>query len=404
MKLHTKKIIILFITCFIFFLGGCGGNNTTLPMTSDGVVDVESGSNRLDELRKQKKEDAAEKAAEAEAAAAEAEAAEARRQEERDSITKNDALLDAIVGEWGFVAPRWVGTVPAGFTSTKDPMMRFYLFSETGIYGEYKTYNDNGKISPLKRSGQFALDEQNNTIYLFDDEYDGETELRYVFKDGNLEMYGGFEAFGTYEEDYETELFKADWESVWSGIGQKNVDFIEELVNDNPDYVPDFYKQSKNITTNTELSNALVGQWGTVTPAWMEDTGYGTYYLRPAMFCYKFFEDGKVVLTYTAPDEDGTQEMEGVYYWDEAKKLIMLSFNDDSTEFSYSYNTGTFKLYGGFFDGNLFSQEGLIELFKADWSDVCSNISEMEREKRDDYLKDYLKKHPEYKSEFFSRN
>lgn len=316
------------------------------------------------------------------------------------------ALLDEIVGEWGFVAPRWAGMVPAGFTKTEDPFIRFYVFTENGTVRENITYIEYGKIRPLSYDGRFTIDEKNNTIYLAFEDKSSSTELRYVFEDGKLQMFGGFYATLGYEEDYKTEIFKANWYDLWEGIGLEDTDFIQAVADNNPAYVPDFFKQSENVTDNAELSDALVGQWGTVTPTWYEEVGLygGTYKRRPSLFCYNFTEDGKVILTYTAADEDGIQKVDGVYYWNEENNTITLSFNADDTDFSYSFDDGTFKLYGSFFSKLFFTQEGLIEFFKADWTDVCADIADMGRNKRDDYLKAYLSEHPEYKSDFFSNN
>lgn len=392
-----RKTIIVFLAslCLVFSLLGCSGNNATNPVVSD----VESSIDRLDELRKEKEKSIAQENAERDAEKAQQQAEEERRQEIRDSITKNGELLDEIVGEWGFVAPRW-----AGSTSVLDPKIRFYIFAESGDVSAHSTYAEYGRIRPLISRGQYAIDEENSTIIIIFDELSSETELRYEFKDGHLDMYGGFYGANKYSDDNKTELFKANWSDLWSGIGQKDTSFIQEIADENPELVPDFFKQSKNTTDDTELSNALVGQWGTITPTWMEDRGHGTYKCRPALFCYDFSADGKVTLTCTTPAEDGTQTLHGVYCWDEENNTITLSFDADTVDFSYSFENGRFKLYGGFFNGKSFTQDGLIELFKKDWTEECTEIATMSRKKLDEHLRDYLNEHPEYKSDFFSNN
>lgn len=403
-----KKVLsLILVLVMCLSLCACGGDKTAeIFEGTDSAEESENSTNRLDSLRQQKADDIAkeeaEKAAEREKEAANEAAEEARRQEIRNSITENEALLDEIVGEWGFVSPLWAGETPDGYKTAVEPEICFFIFSEYGTVARYRARADTkGGIIVLDDSGQFALDENNNTLYIILDDKNQEIELRYEYKDEILKMYSGFYADASYSEAYKTELFKANWGDLLAGIGRQEIDFIQAVADENPQFVPDFFKQSKDATNNTQLSDALVGQWGTATPTWMENG----YKCRPQVFCYDFTKDGKVTLTYTASGEDGTQEMSGVYYWNERENTITLSFIKDSAKFSYSLDNDTFVLMGGYYNGvwSRFSQEGAIEFFKADWSTVFTEISNMNRERLDDYIYEFLKEHPEYKADFFSK-
>lgn len=399
-----KALALLVALVLCLSLCACGSDKTV--ERSEGTSSSEASkpsTNRLDSLRQQKSDDIAKEEAEkaSERESNDEAAKEARRQEIRNSITKNGALLDEIVGEWGFVSPLWAGEMPAGHKTAVNPKICFFIFSEYGTADRYRALDDtNGGIIVLDDSGQFALDENNNTLYIILDDKDQEIELRYEYKDGILKMYSGFYADASYSEAYKTELFKANWGDLLSGIRKKDIHFIQAVADENPQFVPDFFKQSKEVTNNTQLSNALVGQWGTATPKWMED-GYNC---RPQVFCYDFTKDGKVTLTYTTPKDDGTQKMEGVYYWNEEENTITLSFIKGSTKFSYFLDGDAFVLMGGYYNDvwPKFSQEGAIEFFKADWSAVCTEISNMNRKRLDDYIKEFIKEHPEYKADFFT--
>ena len=309
-----------------------------------------------------------------------------------------------LLGIGGFVSPAWVGKNPAGSVSNMDPEINFYTFNENGSVVRRDTYISNGNVTLIENSGNYALDEANNILYIiYDDTDKTETEIHYEFDGSTLKMYGGWYGCGVYNDSFKTEIFKANWQDLMVGIGRQNVDYINNLAKDNPDLVPDFFTKNKE---NSEITSKLVGEWGLLGAATWYEESYGTYKCRPSVYVVEFLEDGKLIFSYTKPDEDGISIVEGTYYVNENNKKIQIGFGTeelDDTELVYENQDNELVIYMGFYHQGRFNEDIKLKLTKDDWSALLEGIDELSLEKRDGFINSLIENNPDYVPSYYRK-
>ena len=141
-----KRIIALLLALtMIIALCACGGNSeekATVETTSD------NSTSRLEKLMEAEKEKQAKAEAEKQKQEEESKAEEERQEEERKrlraEVTTNDELLDALVGEWGYLVPSY----PAVSGRISDACLSYLYFGEYGggtMMLAYDDVNDGNK-------------------------------------------------------------------------------------------------------------------------------------------------------------------------------------------------------------------------------------------------------------------
>lgn len=284
----SKNILRVFaVALMIFLLCGCGGvshaanNEETIDTANTSVNDsdnnvaaqsTESNSNsRLDQLMNQANDNnaavEAEKQRQEEERKAEEERQEEYRKQARAEITSNDALLDALIGEWGFILPK--------FTNKNNvevqPKLVCLYFSEYGGGSiTQATDRDGGlqggeayKYDPV--SFEYAIDETNNKLYIFYDKQGNDSnltetliqELQFAFENGELLIRGPIATYysGAWGEDYFDYYYKADWDYIWNEmLKQKSVNMVADKY---PQYQPVNYIASRK----PNLDNMQPGQY-----------------------------------------------------------------------------------------------------------------------------------------------
>lgn len=221
------SVILLMSIC------ACGNTSTADSLQSSN----QSSNSRLNQMRNAAKEhnDSIDAQEQAEAAKkrADEERDENNRQKARAAITVNDELLDALVGEWGFIIPNTINEE----SGRKYPARLFFLnFGELGSgTGFFATdsYWGTGKLDYTSyQDFEFAIDEQNYQIAVFyyaNSENDSnpklcEIDFDYSFDNGELTL-SGVPAYFTVDNKsnpFTVEYFKADWEAIWDDIHTYN--------------------------------------------------------------------------------------------------------------------------------------------------------------------------------------
>jgi len=396
-------VIAIAIICS-FFVVSCGDNSSQDPIVS------EKPSNRLDELRANKEQKVNEEKAQRayEKAMKESEKAEKEkaRQKQRDAITSNGKLLDEIIGDWGFVSPAWVGKNPTGDVITVDPRINYYSFLEDGRVVWTNTYIFYDDVLLNTSSGDYAIDEEKNVIYIiYDDIGKKESEIHYEYDGNAFKMYGGWLGYGKYNDSFKTELFKeSNWIDLLTGNKQHDVDYISNLAKDNPNLVPEFFINNKE---NSEITSKLVGEWGYLAPTATYHAEYsGHYHCRPSTFVFEFLEGGKLIVSYTKPDEDGISVVEGAYYINEDDKKIQLVFGSKElhdTELTYEIQDDKLIIYMGFYFRGYFDDNIQHKLTKTDWKVLLDGIDKLSRNRRDDFIYDLVKNNPECVPSYYKK-
>ena len=284
----SKNILRVFaVALMIFLLCGCGGvshaanNEETIDTANTSVNDsdnnvaaqsTESNSNsRLDQLMNQANDNNAAVEAEKQRQEEERKAEEARQEEERKQaraeITSNDALLDALVGEWGFILPRFINKSNVEV----QPELVCLYFSEYGggsitqATDRVGGFNDGEAYIYDPVNFEYAIDEANNKLFIFYDKRGNDSnltetiiqELQFAFENGELLIKGPITTYYSrvWGEEYFDYYYKADWDYIWNEmLKQKSVNMVADKYSQ---YQPVNYIASRK----PNLDNMQPGQY-----------------------------------------------------------------------------------------------------------------------------------------------
>ena len=268
MKRKTITAIISLCLTMVFTLSACGSsdrNPTNTPSQEPQAEEIESeaSNSRLQELEKNAEEANQRDKEKEQARERERQEEEARRQEARDAVTTNGALLDALVGQWGYITPSFISRYD--MKTQTSATVTFIGFAEDGSAVIYYAYDKGdlhrdttGKLDMKKyNNAQFAIDETKSEIVLFftesifsssdpsDEkykEYKYKCTLPYKYENGKLSLTGlmGFSYIGSDDGSYNYgDFFKANWDDLWDEMIRNNSAL--ELSKKYPQYIPSYY-------------------------------------------------------------------------------------------------------------------------------------------------------------------